>query len=432
MFKKFSEHINAQKYFENKNKILLALSGGMDSMVLAHLMMLTEYEFSVAHFDHLTRNGQSTEDASFVESFCAKHNITFHLGRMDKSGKQANFQAEARKQRYAFFKQIDYDCLLTAHHKDDQAETISLNFFRGKSLNPIEEEYNNIARPLLPFSKEEIESYAISQKIEFRTDESNNENKYLRNHFRNEIHPRIKQVIPNYDDRVISLSREMRKQSMFIESLVERIIPVDQTGNVSKILINKIRDFHALESQLIYYLLRPYGFNDNQAMDIFSCLDKPGSLFKSERFELLVDRHEIKLRKIPAANHSSELIVSLKNLPTTIEFSDYHFSFSKEKGFEETNNRNIFQCPVEVLDAKIVLRYWKDGDRFQPFGMMGQTKSLKKFFVDEQLSLFEKSQLPILCHEDGRIMWICGLRSDERFKVVDKNKSCLKIIMRKS
>ena len=167
LLKRFLKHINEEKFFLQDKSVLLALSGGIDSMCLFHLMLESKIHFSVAHFDHNTRHGESLKDAEFVKSICSKYQVKFHLSSMDDNFKINNFQAEARRQRYEFFNSLDFDMIATAHHYDDDTETILMNFLQGKSLNGINAKSSNIVRPLLIFKKLEIEKYV---KMKARTE----------------------------------------------------------------------------------------------------------------------------------------------------------------------------------------------------------------------------------------------------------------------
>ncbi len=432
MLKRFLKHIKEENFFGQNKSVLLAISGGIDSMCLFHLMLNSKIQFSVAHFDHHTRSGESLKDAEFVKTICATYNIKFHLSSMDDNYKLNNFQAEARRQRYLFFNSLNYDVIVTAHHYDDDTETILMNFLQGKSLNGINAKSLNLVRPLLDFTKQEIEDYVCSEKIEFRQDESNFNNKYLRNVVRNKVTPILYGSLPEFASRIKALSKRINKQrNLLITLVIDVLKPNHSNGNIfleKKNLENK----NISGSELLEIYLNFFDFNDSQAKDIYSSRDSVGASFRSHSHELIVDRDDLILRPLKENQTEVYHVESSHHFPLEFKMGDYLFTFSinKEGVFDKSNC--VFQCNLEKVKFPLKLRYWENGDKFQPLGMNGKTKSLKKLFTDLKLNLFDKQSQPILCNGDGEIMWVCNIRQDERFKIDENAKSSLRVTCIKS
>lgn len=427
MFKAFQDHIETQKFFHGKENIWLAMSGGVDSMVLAHLMLDAKIRFSIAHFDHLTRQGLSTKDASFVKNYCKQHKINYSIGTMMPDWIENNFQAEARRQRYDFFNTLSYDCLVTAHHQDDHVESILMNFLRGKSLNGIESSINNIVRPLLPFSKAQITQYADDRNLEYRTDISNLSNDYLRNFVRNEILSKLKLRISHLNRRIINLSEKVSYEKNLLQDIAFTLLKPEKKAG--RVLLNKecIDDSYIPSEDKLYYFLNSYGFNRKQCGNISAAIDHTGAYFKSESHELVNDRKYIILKERNLIDSNEHTILNLGQFPDTLEFGKYIFYIEKRSEINLLSDSSLFQCPLNRLGKTLILRYWKEGDHFRPFGMQGKSQSLKKFFTDNKIDRFRKKEIPLLCNEDGEILWIAGLRSSHYCLSEEKGEEILTI-----
>jgi tRNA(Ile)-lysidine synthase len=427
LFKAFQEHIEAQKFFQGKENIWLAVSGGIDSMVLSNLMLDAKIRFSIAHFDHRTRQGASAEDASFVKSYCDQNKINCRIGTMIPDWIENNFQAEARRQRYDFFNTLNYDCLVTAHHQDDHVESILMNFLRGKSLNGIESSRNNIIRPLLPFSKAQITKYANDRHLEYRTDISNLSNDYLRNFVRNEILSKLKLRIPDLNSRIINLSEKVSYEKNLLQDIAVTLLKPEKEAGRVFLKKESIEDSYMPAEDKLFYFLNSYGFNKEQCRDIYAAIDHIGAYFKSESHELVNDRKHIILKDRNRIDANGHTILRLDQMPDTLEFGKYIFYIEKRNEINLLSDRSLFQCPLNKLGKTLILRYWKEGDHFRPFGMQGKSQSLKKFFTDNKIDRFRKKEIPLLCNEDGEILWIAGLRSSNYCLSEEKGEDILTI-----
>jgi len=428
VFERFLDHITNKKFFHSKARIVVALSGGMDSMVLVRLMQKAEILFSVAHFDHLTRNGASTQDANFVSDFCAKQNLSFHLGTMNSKHVENNFQAEARRQRYAFFKSLEPDCLVTAHHRDDQIESLTMRFFEGKPLFGIPERNGTIVRPLLPFTKKEIQEYALKNEIDYREDQSNASDDYMRNLVRNKVLPLVEERLPNLGGRILQQGETYKSAQNDLYRMAENILAPEMYDNKIRILKSAFNVKDNLLLRILYNYLSPLGFSESQAEDIANSLDQSGRRFMAGNHTVLLERTCLIISaETEAVHNNNALIVNLSSLPVIHEIGHWVFRFEKASGLPESIPSDKFYCPLEDAGASLVLRFWKEGDRFQPYGLEGRSQSLKKFFTNKKLNSIDKHNTPLLCHQNGNIMWVCGLRSDHRYHVRQNTEHLLEV-----
>lgn len=418
MFDRFLEHISSKNYFPEGQKIVLAVSGGLDSMVLLHLMHEAELTFEVAHFDHLTRNGVSTQEAEFVNGICNLLGHKFHSGTIDLSKMGSNFQASAREQRYQFLRSLNADIIVTAHHQDDNIESILINIFQGKSYNSIPEHQIDIVRPLLKFSKAEIYAYAEANTIQYMEDSSNSEDAYLRNFIRINIISQLRQKIENFNNRLLSYSEQMNADQEDLASTAVQILGI--SDNSADVLIpkSKILKAESFISNLTYHALKKWGFNKTQISNLIERLDNTGKAFHSNTgYRLLIDRDHILIKKMSVTDKPKPFIIQVDKLPQNINYSNHSFEISIEDRFVKTQSADTFQYPLDNYSSNFVFRLWESGDCFKPFGMNGQSQTVKKLFTDNKLNLFEKKTRPILCQADGQILWIAGLRSSELCRI---------------
>jgi len=415
-------HIKSKNFFDNKKSLLLAVSGGVDSMVLLHLMQQTDNQIAVAHVDHHTRDNQSTEDAQFVEKYCHENSIPFHISHFSYDElANGNFHQQSHIFRYNFFFSLGYDLILTAHHKDDHTETIILNFLNGKSTLGIAEQRKNLVRPLLEFTKNEILEYAKEYRIDHVHDKSNDTNAYDRNFIRNEIIPRISDRMPHLTEKIIHLSQRAKSDAILLQKLVNEKSNI--TTLKDRITISK--DSLMEDHNFLYHLIKDLGYNRSQASDIIGSIDHTGAQFFSEAYELIIDRDLLIINKLNPEK-PQELTIVLDNLPQTIQFCDSLISIDHADHVEKaTDNQNAY-FPMEKIGNKIIVRSWKAGDAFHPYGMHNQSKLLKKFFIDEKVDRLSKSKIPIFLNKED-IIWVGGIRTDERYKWEKTTGSFLRI-----
>ncbi len=437
MLKKLKQHIKSQFPFLHERKLLIACSGGIDSVVLTRLFKELKYNISLAHCNFSLRGIESDEDEAFVIALADKLSIqvfnkVFNTNSYAEENKLST-QMAARDLRYHWFEEIrkkhSFDYVLTAHHLDDDLETFFINLSRGtglRGLTGIPSVNDKIIRPMLTFSKQEIVSYATEKNIKWRDDSSNIKTDYLRNKLRLEVLPNYKEV----NERVLQnfqLSQEHLKAS---QSLVNDYMVLINSLVVSEVTEGYQLNIHKLQelphtNALLYELLSPYGFTAwEDVSDLLTA--QTGKQVYSETHRLIKDRDVLLLSEISSEEIHKEYSISMEVDEIKVPI---RLHFKKVLHISETN-KNIVYLDNQKLVYPLLLRKWKEGDVFHPFGMKGK-KKLSKFFKDEKLSLVAKEKIWVLCSQ-GKIIWVVGMRSDNEYKVGEHTQEILKIILKES
>ncbi|MDI1255339.1 MAG: tRNA lysidine(34) synthetase TilS [Flavobacterium sp.] len=433
MISRLQSHLFEYFSFLSGKKLLLAVSGGIDSMVLADLFRKLPFEIALAHCNFKLRNDESDEDQNFVESYAKQNHILLFVSQFDTatfaSDYKLSIQVAARKLRYNWFYELleseKYDYLLTAHHADDVIETFLINLSRGTGLDGltgIPQQNDKIVRPLLPFSRAELTEYADKNKIQWREDSSNASDKYLRNKIRHQMVPVLKEINPNFlDSFQNTLDYLQQSQSMADDAarIVYRKVVTDDENlkiiNLAELL--QLPNYPAY----LYYWLQPFGFSAWQ--DIYSLVNaESGKNVFSDNYKLSKDRENLILSQLSEEKAREEFRI---NVDTAEVNFPLNLSFCKVNDISDPSNTTIF-VDAEKLQYPLVLRKWHDDDVFQPFGMNGQSKKVGKHLKDEKLSLPKKEKIWVLA--SGKIIvWIIGVRQDERFKITTTTKNILQI-----
>ena len=433
MLSNFKNHISARFPFMENKKLFLAVSGGLDSMVLLHLFQQLEYEIAVLHCNFQLRGLESFGDQDFIRNYCEENNISIFTTQFDTEAFAKDYklstQIAARELRYNWFYELleihNFDYILTAHHADDNLETFIINLSRGTGLDGlvgIPEQNDKIIRPLLPFSREEILNYAKENTIKWREDSSNASNKYLRNKIRHDLVPVLKEINPNFlkafqkTQSYLQESNEMAEDaSIMIYQQVAK-----EAGEEIHFDLKKLKKLPNYKSYL-YQWLNEFGFLAWN--DIYDLLDgQSGKQVFSTEFRLLKNRDALILSPIAEIPEKEEF---------EINESDQEVNFPLKLSLCNVSHITIDSNKVIFVDAEklrfpLILRKWEEGDSFQPFGMNGKTKKISKLFKDEKLSLIEKENSWLLCSDD-QIVWVVGIRQDERFKIENTTNNILKI-----
>lgn len=437
LYNRFEKFLTDEIHLQSSNRILLAVSGGVDSMVMLDLFLKTNFEFGVAHCNFGLRGEESDADHTLVKEYCSDHNITFfekyfdtqHFIALNKTG----VQETARNLRYDWFNQVsadhDFDYIATAHQMSDVLETILFNITRGTGiagLHGIAAKNKNLIRPLLFAKRNEIEVYAEHENIGFRTDSSNASNKYSRNKIRNFIVPVLKDINPLAEDHFFSLSHQV--------SFIEKIFysHISEEWNSCHTIVNgkieiSIPSVLKLDpaEKYLYEFLAPYGYNSNQVTDIFlSFTEQSGKEFHSPSHILIKDRNTLVLTKqrprenmeftiteddekiqLPGADIILEKITSKAG----IRFAEHTFFFDSDK-----------------LIFPLTLRKWRDGDKFMPLGM-NDLKKISDFFIDEKINVIDKSASWILINNDNETICVLPYRIDDRFKLTPETVNIIRL-----
>lgn len=436
MLDKFAKYIKDKHLFLPKDKILLAVSGGRDSMVMIKLFELAKVDFGIAHFNHKTRKGESDLDQEFVKKFAVKNEIKFYTITVDieelvKISKGNNFQDIAREKRYNWLEKVrienNYNYIATAHHLDDNIETFIYKLSKGsgsRGLEGINPKREKIVRPLLNISRKEIDDFILKHKINFREDSSNLSNKYDRNFIRHNIVPQFKKLNNNFNNRIkVTIDNLSKTNSIFdflLESFTKEYIKEkDATIYIDKNILKNVPD----KASFLFFLLSKYDFNQSEVLNIYDSFDSTGILFSNDAYELLIERKDLVIRKKNKTDFKDIEIIIGENV-----IDNYGILILKNVS---NKNRIDYNSITKYLNADILhfplkLRKWEYGDRFKPFGLKGKSKKVKDYFVDKKLSRFDKENTLLLIN-DEEICMIIGHDISYDYRVKDECKLLLSV-----
>ncbi|MEC3964500.1 tRNA lysidine(34) synthetase TilS [Flagellimonas halotolerans] len=431
MFPKFKAYINKEMPFLKEKKLLLACSGGLDSIVLTHLCKAANLNIALAHCNFKLRGDESDGDETFVRQLASDFGIEVFVMLFEAEKyaetQRLSVQMAARELRYQWFsgliKTKGYDYILTAHHADDSLETFLINLSRGtgiEGLSGIPEVNEHVVRPLLPFSRSEILAYAESKGVDWREDSSNVSTKYLRNKIRHQIVPVLKELHPTFLQNFLTTQNHLQQSNDLVLNHLNELKSklFEQRDGDIKISIAALEQLQPLDAYL-YGLFKDYGFTEwNDVKDLLSSMS--GKQVVSKTHRLLKDRDFLILSEIKNKVSGTYLVHidgTLSELPIKLKLENVETL--------EKQGRNVVFLDKEKLNFPLVLRNWEKGDYFYPFGMQGK-KKLSKFFKDEKLDVISKDKQWLLC-SDNKIVWVVGKRADERFKVDDSTREIIKI-----
>jgi tRNA(Ile)-lysidine synthetase-like protein len=433
MLQKFQNHLLQNFQFLSGKKILLATSGGKDSMVMLHLFQQLDYEIGIAHCNFQLREMESFEDQNFIQEYAAANDIPVFITQFDTKAFAEDYkvstQVAARELRYNWFYELleteKFDYILTAHHADDNLETFLINLSRGtglEGLTGIPEQNDRVIRPLLAFSQEEMEEYAKLNNIKWREDSSNASDKYLRNKIRHHLVPMLKELNTNFLSSFHKTQTYLQEAQVMVEDASIMIYQqvAKQEDDTIYFDLKKLRKLPNYKSYL-HQWLKEFGFSAWD--DIYDLVEsQSGKYVFSPEYRLLKDRDSLILSPINFVNEKEEYSIDENQKEVNIPLN---LTFCKVADISLTTNSAIF-VDADKLQFPLVLRHWNEGDSFQPFGMNGKSKKVSKLFKDEKLSLLEKENSWLLCSNED-IVWIIGLRQDERFRIENTTKNILKI-----
>ena len=433
---------------EQGDKIVAAVSGGIDSMVMLDALVALrdelKLEIAVAHVNHRLRGAESDGDEEFVRRISENHGLSCHIRRVDtralaESGR-LSIQEAARNARYEFFAEIlnssGFQKIATAHHADDNAETILLNLIRGAGVKglsgiPAKRPDEGIIRPLLFATRKQIQEYAGERKLAYREDSSNRGDDYARNYIRHRLLPQIQEYInPNVSGVLNRTAQLFEDLQHYLESEAARIAPSvvrEQTEDQVRVDLNELHSKPVfLQEYLLFKTAREFCKTQidfgavrlmlqvSQAETGSSCSVSKNEIAYRNRDELLLKRAEGTARFCYRAESEKS-------------YSFDHFSFASERVTrpEPVDNSNVEFIDADTVGKDFLIRSWHNGDWFIPLGMK-EKKKLSNFFIDQKIPLFEKDRVPIL-ESAGNIVWICGKRLDDRYKITEKTINVLKL-----
>jgi len=436
MINSFKKYVTDNKLFSKSSKILLAVSGGVDSVVMAHIFKECSYNCGIAHCNFQLREEDSESDEKSVEKLARKLNFPFYSISFDTENyakeNGVSIQMAARNLRYEWFEKIrkenKYTHIAIGHNSNDITETFLINLSRGtgiKGLTGIKAKANNIVRPLLFAERTEILKFSQENNFDYREDKSNSSLKYSRNRIRKNIIPELEKINQSFNQSISETIKVLSDAEIILKREIEdkdkKI--VKKKNDIIYIDIEKLKTLSPIKYYLFEFL-NPYNFNSSSVEDIISVLDKQsGKTFYSNTHTLVKDRNQLIIDKIKTEEINFKLAKTDVKIDEPISIK---LSFIKNEDFTPIyDNKNIAFIDADKLEFPLIIRNWKSGDKFMPLGMTN-FKKLSNFFIDNKFSIIEKQNSLILENKKD-IVWIIGNRLDNRYKLTKDTKNILKI-----
>ena len=430
--KQFVEFIEKNKLFEAGNKILAAVSGGMDSVLMAHLLKAAGYNFGIAHCNFMLRGPESLADQEFTRSLAQQLGVNFYTTSFDTkeyaAAHKVSIQMAARELRYQWFghlcKTEGYRVISLAHHQNDSIETILLNLTRGTGiagLHGILPVNGQLVRPLLFLTRADIMTIVEQEGLAFVEDSSNSSVKYARNKIRHQVVPLLKELNPSIETTFENNLKHFRDMEILLNLKVEELKQNMLVFHEGEVHIS-LDDINKLNPQrlLLFKLLQPYNFTDTVIDDLISALGKhSGRVFENADFTLVVDRGKVIISKRTTPQDDR---VEIGDTDSHVTYKGYKLTLlHDDSALIVKDNPMAVSVDAELLVYPLTVRAWEQGDYFYPLGMKTR-KKLSDFFINEKVPLNRKNEVPVLINGNGDIIWVGGYRLSERYKVNDKTK----------
>ncbi len=432
----FSKYIQQEQLIAAGQQVLLAVSGGVDSIVMADLFHMAGLPFAIAHCNFQLRGEESLRDEQFVTALAGRYNVAFHTIRFDTAAymetQRVSVQVAARELRYHWLEEIraahSYAAIATAHHMQDNVETVLMNFSKGTGLaglHGILPKQGLIIRPLLFAEKETLLFYAAERELAFAEDSSNITDKYTRNFFRHHVLPPIKEAYPGAVGHMAATIERVREAEQLYQEAVERHKKrlLEQRGNTFMVPVLKLQQTKPLAT-IAYELFRPFNCTPAQVSQVLELLESESGRYVSTPTHRII-RNRQWLLITPVTPQDASIIV-IEPEQSHIHTAGGHL---KLRTLDKAAMGSIpSAAQIACLDGQhirypLLLRRWKQGDYFYPLGMT-KKKKLSRFFIDQKLSLPQKENVWVL-ESAKRIVWVVGMRIDDRFKITDHTRKIL-------
>jgi tRNA(Ile)-lysidine synthase len=423
----FLDYIKKNALFTEQDKILLAVSGGKDSVLMLQLFKLSNYKFSIAHCNFNLRADESQRDEAFVRLLAASLAVPFYVAHFDTktyaAQHQVSTQMAARDLRYQWFEQIrrekDYNYIALAHHQNDSIETLLLNLTRGtgiSGLHGILPKREKLVRPLLFLSRQEIDDLIEENNINFVADSSNESTKYARNKIRLNVIPQLEAINPNLAQTFEqNIQRFLETEDVLRQFVAQvKLSITSEKGSETYISIKKLQLLKP-KKLILFELLKPFHFINNVVDELLASLDKQsGTSFYSHTHRATINREEIMVSALPHAIAPNHYFINSTDNFVSIGSQKISISYTHSNLIEANENKAFVD--MDRLIFPLIIRFRQDGDKFMPLGMK-HYKKLSDFFIDQKVPLPQKDKIPLLINGNGEIIWVAGLRQDNRYKV---------------
>lgn len=443
MIQQFKTFIKEKKLFAPADEILLAVSGGLDSVVMSHLFKVAGFEFGIAHCNFKLRGDESDGDEKFVKELAKNYKVKLFVKDFETEKyaleKGISIQVAARDLRYSFFESVcaehDFNYVATAHHADDFTETVLMNLVRGSglaALHGIKAKNKNIIRPLLFASRDEIEAYAKENRLTWREDSSNLKDDYTRNKIRHHVIPLLKEINPSLAETILSNASHVEEAERVLQDYVNtsKKATIKEGDNYLEFDIKKLSQLSAPVT-FLFELLNRYGFNSSICRDIFHSIQETETkIFYSDGWRAVKEREKLVVRK------NIQLVKELFIVDGvgSHDFCKLNLRIEKVRDIDQvkqdvfnsmhTDNNSAF-LDADKISFPLILRHWQEGDSFFPLGMKGK-KLLSDYFIDEKFSMEEKQQQFLLL-TDNTVLWVVGKRLAEYARLTPTTQNILQI-----
>ena len=415
-----------------EHPVLVALSGGADSVALACVLQDLGYKIEAAHCNFCLRGAESDRDEAFVTDFCQRRKIVLHRRCFSTHAyaheHHVSIEMAARTLRYDFFEQLlqerDLDCVAVAHHREDNTETVLLNLLRGtgiRGLRGIQYRNGKVVRPLLDVSRQEIEDYLAECHQDYVTDSTNLQDEVQRNKIRLNVMPRMREIYPNADESIHQGARRLSDAFRIYEYGMDLLMQQVVHGN--RILLEELNRTPAPET-VLYEILNRMDFNPAQVAAIYEQQGgESGKVYESATHRLLRDREALVFEKKAVRPARLEKVLPLEGIMRVTDDVISRSSYSS--GSPLPREKNVICMDLDKVEFPLVVRTPQTGDRFMPFGMKGM-KLVSDFLTDLKKNVFEKERQLLVCSGD-KIAWVVGERPDDRFRVTEHTRHILRI-----
>lgn len=437
LLQQFQQHITLNQLFSPNDTLLLAVSGGIDSVVLCELCKQAGYKFIIAHCNFKLRGTESERDAAFVQQLAQTYNVPLQVKEFETQAyadeRKLSIQEAARELRYTWFAKLLQSehsaSLLTAHHLDDNIETMLMHFFRGTGIHGLRgmlPKQGHIVRPLLFARRLEIQQFATENNLTWVEDSSNASDKYSRNYFRHQLIPLVQKIYPEAEN---NLANNLRRFAD-MEELYEQAIAqhkkklLEQKGGEVHISVLKLKKAQPLNA-IVYEIIKTYGFSSAQVDEVIKLLDSESGRYVQSATHRIIKNRRWLIVAPAQSEQAQNLVIDEDENKVVFGNGELVFEQLNGKNVQMINDVTIALIDKGELQFPLLLRKWKKGDYFYPLGLK-KKKKLARFFIDQKLSMTDKEKVWVL-ESNKKILWVVGLRIDDRFKLTEATTQVLKI-----